>query len=66
MRQGNDIQLTHIAQEFGYFDQSHFIREFKAFSGVTPKTFLSDNNISFVEIWEKMSFFYNFFQVDLV
>jgi AraC-like DNA-binding protein len=50
MRQGNDIQLTHIAQEFGYFDQSYFIREFKAFSGVTPKTFLSDNNISFVEI----------------
>lgn len=50
MRQGNNIQLTHIAQEFGYFDQSHFIREFKGFSGVTPKTFLLDNNISFVEI----------------
>jgi AraC-like DNA-binding protein len=45
-----DVQLTHIAQEFDYFDQSHFIREFKSYSGVTPKTFISDNNIVFVDI----------------
>lgn len=28
--------LTSIAYECGYFDQSHFIREFKSFTGVTP------------------------------
>lgn len=50
MKQGVNIHLTHITQEFGYFDQSHFIREFKVFSGVTPKEFLSNTDISFVEI----------------
>jgi len=28
--------LTSIAYDCGYFDQSHFIREFKAFTGTTP------------------------------
>ncbi|TWW01904.1 helix-turn-helix domain-containing protein [Chitinophaga pinensis] len=32
--------LTSIAYECGYYDQAHFIREFKAFSGVTPSRFL--------------------------
>jgi AraC-like DNA-binding protein len=31
--------LTNIAYESGYFDQSHFIREFKSFTGVTPSTY---------------------------
>jgi AraC-like DNA-binding protein len=33
---GKDASLTSIAYECGYFDQSHFIREFKTFTGVTP------------------------------
>ena len=31
-----DASLTSIAYECGYFDQSHFIREFKGFTGYTP------------------------------
>jgi len=31
-----DKTLTSIAYDCGYFDQSHFIREFKSFTGVTP------------------------------
>ncbi len=32
--------LTQVGLETGYFDQSHFIREFKSFAGITPKDFL--------------------------
>lgn len=31
-----DASLTSIAYDCGYFDQSHFIREFKSFTGLTP------------------------------
>jgi len=32
----NDLSLTSIAYCCGHFDQSHFIREFKSFTGFTP------------------------------
>jgi AraC-like DNA-binding protein len=35
--------LTSIAYECGYFDQSHFIREFKYFTGHTPSAFNPEN-----------------------
>ena len=31
--------LTQIGMEAGYFDQSHFIREFKSFADITPKEY---------------------------
>jgi AraC-like DNA-binding protein len=31
--------LTEVAYHSGYFDQSHFIREFREFSGVSPKNY---------------------------
>lgn len=31
--------LTEIGYEAGYFDQSHFIREFKSFTNLTPKQY---------------------------
>lgn len=34
--------FTSIAYECGYFDQSHFIRDFKAFAGVTPSAYLKN------------------------
>jgi AraC-like DNA-binding protein len=35
----NEQNLTTIAYEAGYFDQSHFIKEFKSFTGITPNSF---------------------------
>jgi AraC-like DNA-binding protein len=39
-----DTSLTSIAYDCGYFDQSHFIREFKSFTGVTPSGYLFDSS----------------------
>jgi AraC-like DNA-binding protein len=32
--------LTSIAYDCGYFDQSHFIRDFKSFTGLTPSAYV--------------------------
>ncbi len=34
-----DISLTHVAQDVGFFDQSHFTRAFKRTTGITPTAF---------------------------
>ena len=39
-----DISLTSIAYDCGYFDQSHFIRDFKSFTGLTPSDYSSENS----------------------
>ena len=36
-----DKSLTQVAYDFGYYDQSHFIQEFKSFSGYRPNTYFS-------------------------
>jgi AraC-like DNA-binding protein len=36
--------LTDIAYECGYFDQSHFIREFRSFTGINPSAFGFENS----------------------
>ncbi|SDP21682.1 Helix-turn-helix domain-containing protein [Mucilaginibacter sp. OK268] len=40
LRKGEIRSLTDIAYTLGYFDQSHFIRDFKIFSGVSPSIYL--------------------------
>jgi AraC-like DNA-binding protein len=35
-----NISMTQLAYECGYYDQPHLIREFKSFSGYTPKEYL--------------------------
>ncbi len=35
--------LTSLAYENGYYDQAHFIKEFRDFTGVSPKSFYADN-----------------------
>jgi AraC-like DNA-binding protein len=37
-------KLSDLAYDFGYFDQMHFIKEFKRFAGNTPKNFIQQNN----------------------
>ncbi len=37
-------KLSDIAYGNGYFDQMHFIKEFKRFAGNTPKSFVHQNN----------------------
>jgi AraC-like DNA-binding protein len=34
------IEWTQLAYECGYYDQSHFIKEFQAFSGINPSSYL--------------------------
>ncbi|MAU70766.1 MAG: AraC family transcriptional regulator [Pseudozobellia sp.] len=44
LRKSNFDSLTDIAYQNNYFDQSHFIRDFKEFAGTTPKHFLHQAN----------------------
>ncbi len=36
----SQINWTHLSLDCGYYDQAHFINEFKAFSGYSPKQYL--------------------------
>ncbi|MBX2967245.1 MAG: AraC family transcriptional regulator [Cyclobacteriaceae bacterium] len=38
--------LTQIAYESQYYDQNHFIKDFKEFTGTTPKEFLEDKKMT--------------------
>jgi AraC-like DNA-binding protein len=38
----NHINWTQLALDCGYYDQAHFINEFKAFSGYNPQQYLSE------------------------
>ncbi len=40
----SDIPLTTIAYDCGYSDQSHFIREFKSFTGITPSGYTPEKS----------------------
>jgi AraC-like DNA-binding protein len=44
LRNQNYMKLADIAYNNGYADQSHFIRDFKAFSGFNPFHFLKQSN----------------------
>jgi AraC-like DNA-binding protein len=37
-------KLSDLAYDNGYFDQMHFIKEFKRFAGITPKAFVNKND----------------------
>jgi len=34
-----DMSMTQIGYEIGYYDQAHFIKDFKTFTGETPEKF---------------------------
>lgn len=35
--------LTSLAYESGYYDQAHFIKDFREFTGISPRSFFADN-----------------------
>ncbi|MEI9943071.1 MAG: helix-turn-helix domain-containing protein [Chitinophagaceae bacterium] len=43
LEQKKFTNLTSLAYENGYYDQAHFIKDFKEFTGMSPKSFFSDN-----------------------
>lgn len=40
----SEIDWTVISQDCGFYDQSHFINDFKTFSGFTPEVYLESKN----------------------
>jgi dephospho-CoA kinase len=45
--------LTEIAYENDYFDQNHFIKDFKEFIGITPKEFSGNENMMLSSLFYK-------------
>lgn len=45
--------LTNIAYENEYYDQAHFIKDFKEFTGVSPKEFLGNENMVLSSLFYK-------------
>lgn len=43
MEQKQFTSLTSLAYENGYYDQAHFVKDFKEFTGVSPKEFYAGN-----------------------
>lgn len=44
IHQKKNIEWTSIAHQCGFFDQSHFIKEFKKFSGFNPNEFIGKSH----------------------
>ncbi|MDO5978678.1 AraC family transcriptional regulator [Flavivirga spongiicola] len=45
--------LTNIAYESEYYDQAHFIKDFKEFTGTNPKEFLENENMTLSTLFYK-------------
>jgi AraC-like DNA-binding protein len=42
-QRNNHLNMTELSFQSGYFDQAHFINDFKSFSGLTPKQYFVEN-----------------------
>ncbi|MCK0146529.1 helix-turn-helix domain-containing protein [Arenibacter sp. F26102] len=45
--------LTDIAYESEYFDQAHFIKDFREFAGINPKEFINHENLALSALFYK-------------
>jgi AraC-like DNA-binding protein len=50
---GGNESLSSVAYENQYYDQAHFIRDFKEFTGTTPNTFLTDEQLALSALFYK-------------
>lgn len=46
-------KLTNVAYDSEYYDQAHFTKDFKEFTGITPREFLQDNKMILSSIFYK-------------
>jgi AraC-like DNA-binding protein len=51
LKNGNTLMLTNHAYESGFYDQCHFIKETKFFTGVTPKLLSAHVQIVQDKVW---------------
>lgn len=49
----NPESLTNIAYESDYFDQAHFTKDFKEFTGISPKDFLANESLALSSLFYK-------------
>jgi AraC-like DNA-binding protein len=53
MLNGRTENLTDIAYESEYFDQAHFTKDFKEFTGINPKEFLGNETLALSALFYK-------------
>jgi len=58
VEKGQQVEWTQIALNCGYFDQAHFIHDFRAFSGLNPRAYLTQRgeHLNHVPLREEVKF----------